>query len=355
MIFYYKVRSVILETLQRLSPLALIPALVGSALLVSACERIEPQPESGILLQAIGKFEADGHSAAATLSLERGDSGSLLLAVRSQGESPARILAEGELAERIWDQVLLGTDGPLVTSVEGPVARITQTGTVTRPLASVTSLAAPDANQGTLELQATRWALYHVGILEHGLEGRVTLVLKKSDGAKAGTFTGITSLKRGGYSRVAVGARIPGKLTGASELGAGSVFNEVDAVAVLSFPTGAGAMEVGGMRQAFTFNPETDLSPKGGSGALKLEQNDVDEVILRDDFKVDLDLRNVALGLGKKASGKAHAQFSVQLVVNHRQIVVSGTTQGSAELKNAEGKGASFDAPASDVQTLLDW
>jgi hypothetical protein len=141
----------------------------------------------------------------------------------------------------------------------------------------------------------------------------------------------------------------------------------VDAAAILSFPTGAGAIELGGLRQAFVFNPESDLYPRGGEGALEVVQTGREEVVLRDRFEATLRLRNLDLGLGQAGSGQAKVKFSINLAINHRQLIVSGENEAHARIRSAEApkdakgskapgfKEARFEAPLSPVQTLLDW
>ena len=183
--------------------------LLGSAFALSACEKLEPQPEPNVILQADGMFTSgegkDMKEVPAVFILHKtyqGYDGPIVeiqekKTVVVEGEEDkvemvtiATALLESNLTLR---ELLSQIDGPLKTRNGDTSVEITQPGAMFKRAILWDKTSAPDATHGILIVEGTRWIKYRLGLIEYGFDGNVKFRLRKDKCTDLASFEGKTT------------------------------------------------------------------------------------------------------------------------------------------------------------------
>lgn len=362
--------------------IGLLLGLLITGLTFGGCERMEPEPLSSVVLQSAGTFTQSGSSQQDAILQIQEQEGALLVAVQER-ESHNPIVSAFIPAET-FTELLAEAHGPMKANLSGATLRVAQPCSLQKPLAQFSGKGMAGAVQVNLSFEGNRWLQYNSGLLERGLEGRISVIMTAADGSTTAQFDGIVSRQRPSREHgkifsggpIAVGSRAAGHVEGSASLGgtllgshAPDATHGNPATISLALPNGAGKVEIQGQKQVFDFDPKTDVTYPKGEGTIRmLTQND-NYIEVEDVFQGHINLPRVELLLldffGKlvPTTGTGTGDFSYRLAIaiepSHVLVVTAASL--SASLKTSEGKSLDFatdlrpDGSIPQTNTELDW
>jgi hypothetical protein len=346
-------------------------ALAALILGLAACESVPPETLSNTLMNAIGTVDVGGATSEATLELHNLAGG---ISAEIYDKRTHRLIASAHLVGpdgyanfMSLHQFLEGVRGPLRARRSGSAITVTQSGVVEKPLGRIQSSRVPHLTQGALRLDGGRRMTYNLGLVEQGLQGRVRVRMMDAQGNIKIFFDGqsvheAVSRYRYGYTAVpmqtVVGTSVSGQITGAVELG-GAWFGGNEARLFIKMPYRSGGIEVEGRRQAFTFNPERDVTPPGGAGQMTVTHDSENYVRVDDSFSAQIALNNVDVSEDsdeeKRANGRGNVRYHLIVEVRQSTIRVYGQSQMDAALSLSDGQSATFRGSNPHIHTELEW
>jgi hypothetical protein len=333
-------------------------AVLGA--LTTACERLEPAPETDVKFQATGTYTLGGsgvlrdRTGAVLIVRQRisgyfieindKDSGARLV----NGFMPPGSLETGD-ARGPMKSALLDTDRDGVNDK----LSVSQDFKIEKP---VTAVAGPKAGSGVRAVfgrEESRWMWFSAGYLEHGTKGRTTVSLKDAAGAEVGLFDGLTTTEP---VRKPVASDIPGNTTHGREGWTETYPSRV----VLILPNGAGTFQMQDYegdwwRETFTFNPRGDVT--GRDITMDLLTASPEYVEMSSELnRATIKLNHVVTGGGDVVgNGEGHLSYKVTVAVTQRNILVTGMSFFDGKVDESDGQTSQFEGKQPAISVMLDW
>lgn len=344
-------------------------AMISFAAASVGCDKMAPAPELQVKLSAFGEFSLTGPEKDAVLGRNGTEKQAYLRVREAHGKlvaevfekaSPAAEPKPGETPKPPVEIELFELDlpahalamagnvrGPLETQYDENTLHVRQKGEAVTigdsPFGPVAE--AVQAESGLLRVKGERHLKYANGYLEHGVSGRVSVVLMDASGKDVARFDGLTTQK--GPDSVYVTSELEGLVVGDEKLGGGRM-----AKIGIALPKGIGTITQLFSRRQFTFDIEKDvIDPRGRMDVLS---DGAELVVVKDRLATGLRMNGIDLGVHGQGQGDGRFEYDFMLSVSQGAILLQGKTSLSAELVSTQDAKASFKAEKA-VYTALEW
>ena len=285
-------------------------------LLLSGCERIDPNPETDVLLQSQGSCAGQSCLFELKAQQRQGLGPRFVFQVRSFNDD--QVLFQGD-ADSTGLAPLTSSSSPLQREESENGIQVSQSFSTQQKFHSTSS------NGTILRLQGLRWLQYSEGLLKRGLNAEVTLEDSESNGLLFRGLTGRFMRKKGtttqvnwvDWNEVSVGTS-----WSIQKLGASTLIH-------LSLPQATGRVEQGDLRHAFWWDKSENFRVDPQVSGLRWRRKGSDQIEFEDSMKAELQLPEL------DHQGSAQARFSYRLVVkvDRSHVKIEGTSRLKGWLK----------------------